>query len=349
MSQDYFKRIHSQTPTRLWINNPGGDDLDRAINAGAVSCTTNPNYCRKLIQDEPEFIDPIMDSAIQQFEDDNEAAEAVVYHATARVTDRFRPLYEQSGGTCGFVTIQDDPRRDDDVDAVLKAAGRYRDLGPNFMIKVPVIKAGCAAIEELVAQDIPICATEVFSIAQAIYICDLYERASGKCGKTPPFYVTHIAGIFDQYLGALVKESGIDIAPEILEQAGCYVSRKEYRLIQERAYHATLLGGGARSTRHFTELVGGALHITINWSTADELIQADMPVVSRIDHTTPEAVVQELDEKLDDFHKAIDPDALSVDEFESYGPLLLFRSMFLDGYGSLLSEIGRRRSLIKGS
>ena len=348
MSQDYFTRVHTQTPTRLWINNPWGDDLDRAINAGAANCTTNPTYCWKLIQDDPEFIDPIMDSAIRQFEDDNEAAEAVVYHATARVMDRFRPLYEQSIGTCGFVTIQDDPRRDDDVDAVLKAAVTYRDLGPNFMIKVPVIKAGCTAIEELVAQDIPICATEVFSIAQAIYICDLYERASKRCGKTPPFYVTHIAGIFDQHLGAVIEKSGIDVAPEVLEQAGCYVSREEYRLIKERAYRTTLLGGGARSTSHFTELVGGDLHITINWSTADELIQADMPVVSRIDHTTPEAVVQELDEKLEDFHKAIDPDALSVDAFASYGPVVLFRSMFLNGYGSLLSEISRRRNMITG-
>ena len=344
MTSDYFKRLHAQTPTRLWINNPWQDDLDKSIQAGAVCCTTNPAYCSKVIQNEPDFIYPIIDSVVKEIDDDDEAAEAVVYRATARVLDSFGPLYEQSAGQYGFVTIQDDPRRDRDFEAIIKAAKRYRNLGPNFMIKVPVIQAGCAAMEELVSEDIPICATEIFSIAQAIYICELYERASAKCNKRPPFYVTHIAGIFDDHLANVVKQEGIEISPQVLEQAGCYLSRQEYHLLKERGYPGTLLGGGARSTRHFTELVGGDLHITINWSTAEQIMQANPPIVSRIDQETPAEIIEELSEKFSDFRKAIDPNGLGLEEFEDYGPVVLFRNAFLKGYGNLLDEIAKRRA-----
>ena len=46
----------------------------------------------------------------------------------------------------------------------------------------------------------------------------------------------------------------------------------------------------------------------------------------------------------DDIEKAIG--GLSLEEFEDFGPLLLFRSMFLEGYYHLLVEIAKRRALL---
>ena len=141
----------------------------------------------------------------------------------------------------------------------------------------------------------------------------------------------------------MAEREGVEISQQALEQAGCYVSRQEYNLLKERGYHATLLGGGARSTRHFTELVGGDLHITINWSTAEQIIRANTPVVSRIGQTTPAEIIEELAEKFSDFRRAIEPDGLGIEEFEDFGPVVLFRSSFLKGYGILLDEIAKRR------
>jgi transaldolase len=211
------------------------------------------------------------------------------------------------------------------------------------MAKIPVIEGGLEALEDCVAQDIPICATEIFSIAQTIHMCELYERAVEKTGKRPPFFVTHITGIFDEYLGKVVKREGIDIDPEVLAQAGCIIARKEYQLLKERGYQTTMLGGGARGTHHFTEMVGGAVHVTINWSTAQEIIDAGMPVVSRMDAEAPQSVIDELNEKLIDFRKAYREDGLSVEEFGEYGPVQLFRNAFLKGWYLLLAEIPTRR------
>jgi transaldolase len=218
-----------------------------------------------------------------------------------------------------------------------------RKLGPNYMAKIPVVAGGLEALETCVAENIPICATEVFAISQAIHVCDRYERAAEKTGNRPPFFVTHITGIFDEYLGKVAKRESIKIAPDVLAQAGCTIARKEYQLIKEKGHQTTMLGGGARGTYHFTEMVGGNIHVTINWSTAQEIIDAGTPVVSRIDEETPQSVIDELCEKFIDFRRAYYEDGLTVDEFAGYGPVQLFRNAFLKGWYLLLAEIPSRR------
>lgn len=347
-SSGFFHRVTQETPTRFWINNPIGSDIEQAIEAGAINVTTNPAYCSKLIKNDPEYIRGVIDEVIGEERNDDAAADLVYQKATLRVMDRFLTLYEQSEGAWGYVTIQADPREDQDPDAIVKAALRHRCLGKNYMAKIPVIPSGAKAIETMVAEDIPICATEVFSISQAVYIGELYEQAAERYGNHPPFFVTHITGIFDEYLQRVVKRDSIDITSEVLEQAGCAVARKEYRILKERGYKATLLGGGARGPRHFSEFVGGEFHITINWSLAQELIEADGPVVSRIEVETPRSIIDELCEKLPDFRKAFQEDGLAPEEYEDFGPLQLFRNNFLEGYYRLLAEIAARRALNPG-
>jgi len=165
------------------------------------------------------------------------------------------------------------------------------------------------------------------------------NNPSGASGKCPLFYVTHITGIFDEYLGKLVQKQGIGISAEALAWAGSSVARKQYSLLRERGYPGTMLGGGARSTRHFTDFVGGDFHITINWSTVQELLEWDPPVVSRIGVATPPAILAELSARLPDYHRAFDEGALPIEEFTEFGPVQLFRNNFIAGYNRLLAEL----------
>ncbi|MBU8902452.1 MAG: hypothetical protein KOO69_06910, partial [Victivallales bacterium] len=346
MSKHYFQRIHEQTETRLWINNPNSEEMQKAIAAGAVSCTSNPAYGAKLLQSDPEYMNQVIDEVILEEGDCEKAAPIVYQRIVARAIDVFMPLYKKSNGKMGFVTIQDDPRNDEDVDATIKSVlDNHEKLGKNYMAKIPVIPGGLEALELCVEKNIPICATEVFSIAQAIRMCEIYQAAAKKTGNHPPMYLTHIAGIFDEYLQKVVAREGIDISPEILGQAGCIVARKQYRIMKERGYEAIMLGGGARELKHFTGIVGGDAHVTINWSTAAELIEEDMPLESKIDLEAPTEVVEELLAKLPDFKKAYEEDGLSVDEFAQYGPVQLFRNSFLNGWYTLLAAICKRKNL----
>jgi transaldolase len=90
-------------------------------------------------------------------------------------------------------------------------------------------------------------------------------------------------------------------------------------------------------------MVGDDVHVTINWSTAQELIDVDGPVVDRMSESTSQETVRELSERFPDFRKAYDEQGLSVDEFADYGPGQLFRNAFLKGWYLLLAEIVSRR------
>jgi len=335
--------LHRETPTRFWVNNPSGAELEQAIAAGAINCTTNPAYCSKLLASDKDYLHGLIDQVIRETRDDETAAAWVYQRASQRVMERFLPLYEQSQGRYGYVTMQDDPRQDQNAEAAIRCVLDNRQLGPNFMAKIPVIRGGLEALEACVEENVPICATEVFSIAQAITMCERYEQAARRTGKRPPFYVTHISGIFDEYLEKVARREGIPIAPEVLAQAGCAVARKEYRLLKERGYSTTLLGGGARGVHHFTEMVGGDVHVTINWSTAQEIMDAGTPLIPRMETETPAAVIDELCEKFPDFRKAYFEDGLALDEYADFGPVQLFRNAFLKGWYLLLAEIPSRR------
>ena len=347
MSSDYFHRLHRDTATRFWVNNPSGAELDQALAAGAVSCTTNPAYCAKLLQSDPAYIRGVIDGVLQHETHEIEAAAVRVYQRAAqRLIDGFRPLYEQSGGAYGYVTLQDDPCLDQDTVATIHGALENRRLGPNYMAKIPVIRGGIEALEACVAENIPICATEIFAVAQAIQMCERYEVAAQRSGNRPPFFVTHISGIFDQYLGVVARRDGIEVDAAVLNQAGCAIARKEYRLLKERGYLGILLGGGARGAHHFTEMVGGDAHVTINWSTAQEIIDADKPIVPRMIEGDPSAeAIAELREMFPDFRKAYDEDVLTVEEFADFGPVQFFRNAFLNGWYLLLAEVAARRNV----
>ncbi len=347
MPNGYFHRVHKDTQTRFWINNPSADDLEKAIAAGAVNCTTNPSYCSKLLQSEPKYIRGVIDQVVKTEKNTDRAAMKVYHTVSARIMERFLPLYKASGGKEGYVTIQDDPRRDYDADHTVKVNLKAAKLGRNFMAKIPVISGGSEAIGELVARNIPVCATEIFSVSQAVHICERYKKAAKKSGNRPPFYVTHITGIFDQYFADLVRTENISIDPAILAQAGTVIARKQYKVLKQRGYDGLMLGGGARHLGHFTEFVGGDMHVTINWSTAAELIAKDPPAENRIDLPAPKEVVRELSAKLPGFRRAYEDDGMDLGEFADFGPVMLFKTMFLNGYIRLLDEVIDRRARVK--
>ena len=344
MSEGYFHRLHQETPTRLWINNPTLAEADLAIAAGAISCTTNPAYSARIIKMEPERAARSIDAAIKESANDQLAADIAQQRIVKEIMEKFLPLYHQAPGKQGLVSIQGNPHLDEDPAQIVDEAMRFREISPNFITKIPCTAAGLKAFEQLIPLDMPIIATEVFAMSQASEVCELYQRVSQQCGKHPPFYVTHISGIFDECLAKTAEREGIEVSPEALAQAGCILARRQYAMMRKRGYNITLMGGGARGPHHFTEMVGGALHVTINWSTAEEIIKADPPITSRINAAAPEAIVDELCEKLPDFRAAYRDDGLTIEEFGEFAPLQFFRNMFVKGWDTLADTVREHRA-----
>lgn len=341
--QGYFHRVQALTPTRFWINNPTCDQARLAIEAGAVSCTTNPAYVSKLLgsgNESPSVREAIKRALSKGADNISEAAARVARDMLVPLLKEFLPLYEESPRKKGFVSIQGDPYSEHDPDRIIKEALEDVKLGKNVIAKIPVTRAGLAAVEYLVARDIPVIATEIMSIAQMIAVCEAYGRASGKSGHEPPLYVTHITGIFDEHLNHLAAAGSISVGRDALFQAGLIVARRQYKMMIERDYPGVLLGGGARGLHHFTEMVGGRLHVTINWNgAADRLLENDPPVVDRMDCAVPEQYLEELLFNVPDFERAYRSDGLTVDEFADFGPVRLFRSQFMTGWDILTEAV----------
>jgi transaldolase len=346
LSERYFQRVTRQSPTKFWINNPTRDQADWAIAEGALGCTNNPSYSQKMIDHPVEgaYASNLLDEALRENGDNEEAIALFQRKLVKPIADKFMAVYNRNPQQDGFVSIQGDPINEHDPTVIIHDALENRKLGKNICCKIPTTSAGLAAMEALVTEDVPLNATEIFGVSQMISICEMYEKVARKSGKAPKLYVSHIAGIYDDYLQAYVKDQQIDISPDVLHQAGLAVARKVYRIMQERGYRATFIGGGARGLHHFTEMVGGDVCITINWEgTADKLLESNPPVIYRLFNPVPQKVIDELMEKLPDFKRGYLEDGLAVAEYEHFGPVELFRSIFTSSWKRIQAIIVERR------
>jgi transaldolase len=345
-TESYFMRVTHQTPTEFWINNPTRDQADQAISQGATGCTNNPSYTQKMVDHptEGQYAMKLLDESIREVKKEEDTIAEFQRRLVKPIAEKFLPIFQNSSGLKGFVSIQGDPIHEEDPDIIIREALENRKLAPNICCKIPTTKSGLQAMQYLVGKDVPLNATEIFGIHQAVLMCETYQKASRKYGKAPVLYISHIAGIYDDYLQDVVRKENIDISPDVLWQAGLAVARKLYQIMEERHYPGIFIAGGARGLHHFTEMVGGKVCCTINWEgTADRLLEQDPPVVYRLFNPVPQKVIDELIEKLPDFKRGYLEDGLEIEEFENFGPVCLFRSIFIKSWNQVLDLIRDQR------
>ena len=342
----YFHRVSQEMQTDLWVNNATLEHAQVAIEAGAVSASTNPTYPSKLPTD---YLNGLIDAALEQDHNDDQIAEEVYRQTVRNLQKVFMDRYDQSKGLEGLVAIQGDPRVNADKEAVLEGALEYfQKMDRNIIVKVPATPVGAYALEELTAMGRPTIATLGFSVDQAVYLSEAYERGlqrlKSKSDQQPVCYIVYIAGIFEDSLKKQNEEMGNPIPIEVIEQAGNAVHREVYRILKQRQFKTRLIGGGARGLHHFTGQIGGDQAITIGWDMIDKLQKLDEPVLSRIEDRIPDDVVATLDKVLPDFGKSLREHSLKPEEFVEFPPVALFQNAFLSGVNKLLTAIADRKN-----
>ena len=114
--------------------------------------------------------------------------------------DAFLPLFEQTNGGDGFVSIDVNPEFADDTNRTIEEAKRLWDAvnRPNAMIKIPATLAGLPAIESSIRAGINVNATLIFSLGRYIEVMEAYMiglegrlEAGGSLD-----YVTSVASFF---------------------------------------------------------------------------------------------------------------------------------------------------------
>ncbi len=341
----YFHRVEQEAGTRFWINNVTRAQARLAIEAGAVGATQNPAYLSKVIgsKDDGAWIDSIIEELLRVYPDDGQLVSELQRRVIAGVAEEFMPLYQSTGGARGLVSIQADPYHEDTA-TILDNAEKCRAMMPNCLIKIPATKDGLDAIGTLIAERVPVLATEVMSIDQVIEVAELHKEKTSGVKNPAPFIFAHINGIFDEHLEETARKEGIQVSPEAMRVPALALGQAIHHRLEEGGYSAEYLAGGARGLHHFTDWVGARGGVTINWAgSADKLIELNERAEDRFAKPVDEKLIEELLDKLPDFKKAYTPGSLTSGEYEAFGPVVRFRNQFEAGWKAALEYVAAKR------
>jgi transaldolase/glucose-6-phosphate isomerase len=230
--------------------------LDQLISDGVRGMTSNPTIFEGAISKSSSY-----DSDIRLGVERKWTADQVFEHLAvtdvARAADKLRPVYDQSKGADGYVSIEVSPALAHDTEGSLIEARRLWNSvnRPNVMIKIPGTTEGMPAIRLLLAEGLNINITLMFSLAQYVdvletYLAALEERAAkgldiSRVSSVASFFVSRVDSVADKQLEASGHK-------ELLAKAAianACLAYKHYLQVSATDRWEKLLAKGARVQR----------------------------------------------------------------------------------------------------
>jgi transaldolase len=150
-------------------------DLENLVHDGLRGVTSNPSIFEKAIAGSDDY-----DAALRRLSAEErlpqEMYEALAIQDVRMATDVLRPVYDETGGDDGYVSLEVNPDLAYDTEGTVEEARRLFDAvdRPNVMIKVPATPEGVPAIEALISEGINVNATLMFSLGQYDAVSEAY-------------------------------------------------------------------------------------------------------------------------------------------------------------------------------
>ncbi|MDA2914262.1 bifunctional transaldolase/phosoglucose isomerase, partial [Acidobacteriia bacterium AH_259_A11_L15] len=214
-------------------------ELERLIKEdGLRGVTSNPTIFEKAIAGSKDYDDGLR---VRLGRDPHTEA-AVLFETLAvediqKAADAFRPVYESTQGTDGFVSLEVSPRLAHDTEGTLAEARRlWKALArPNVMIKVPATPEGIPAITALIAEGISVNVTLMFSLAHYDAVAQAYLRGLERCtepqrvASVASFFVSRVDTAVDRKLETVGSPDGLSLRGRI----AIANSKRVYKRFQE--------------------------------------------------------------------------------------------------------------------
>ena len=327
----YKSPLHEMTqttPTVLWNDSASRHELTYSIEHGGVGATCNPVIVVGMLKKELATWKGRILSLIEELPEatEDQLGWHLVREISAQGAALLKTIFEAQAGRNGRLSIQTDPRLYRDTHAMLRQAEEFDQLAPNMIVKIPATRAGIPAMEEATYRGISINATVCFTMPQCIAVAEAIERglqrreAEGKAIRQMGPVCTIMVGRLDDWLKVIAEREGIIVDPSCLEWAGVAVFKRTYQHFRKRGYRVRLLSAAFRNHMHWSELIGGDVVISPPYSWQVRFNGSAIKVQSRIDLPIKPDILRGLVDNFAEFRKAYEPDGLSVDEFDSYGP-----------------------------
>ncbi|HML38606.1 MAG TPA: transaldolase family protein [Bacillota bacterium] len=335
--------------TRYWNDSCSIGELAYAIERGAVGATTNPVIVKGVLEKEldsyREYIAGLVKDNPTKSED--ELAWIVIEKMAADGAKLLEPLFDTKTGA-GRISIQTNTKYFNNAEKLVEQAVYFNTLAPNMQVKAPATSAGIKAFEEMTYRGVSINATVSFTATQALAVGEAVERglarreAEGLDNSKLNPVCTIMVGRLDDWLRESAEKKGICIDPCALHYAGIACVKKAYRIYKEKGWKTKLLSAAYRTPLQWLEFIGGDMIMTIPYKNQVAFNGSDFEIRARMDDEVDPYYIKEL-RKHPDFVKAYD--GMSVEEFDTYGPVNKTLDQFANGYDDLVKII--RKFMIK--
>jgi len=218
----------------LWLDNITRDllktgTLKKYVDELSVTgLTSNPTIFDHAIKNSTAY-----DTAIREKLANGKSGEKLFFELALEdlttAANLFRPIYDQTDGVDGWVSLEVSPLLAHDTASTLAAAkDLYARAGrPNLFIKIPGTKEGLPAIEEAIFAGVPINVTLLFSREQYLAAAEAFLRGIERrmeAGLKPG--VGSVASVFISRWDAAVAGK----VPEALRnQLGIAIAKRTYK------------------------------------------------------------------------------------------------------------------------
>ncbi len=241
-------------------------ELDRLIEEdGLAGMTSNPTIFDAAISDTDLYDDVIRECGPDMEPD--EIFEKLAVADVQEAADHFRPLFDESEGRDGFVSIEVRPALAYDTEGTVEEVRRLwaSCARPNVMVKIPGTREGLPAIRRCLADGININITLLFSVDRYLEVMDAWfdafrERVDrgepvARLSSVASFFVSRVDSKVDGRLEKLLEKAGEEERARIeglMGRIGIANARIAYERFEERfrsADFAALQEVGARLQR----------------------------------------------------------------------------------------------------
>src|SRR3954453_11691126 len=207
--------------TSIWLdqirlNLIESGELERLVKYESLrGVTSNPAILEKAILGSDDYDELIEEDAGKGLD-----ARTIYDHLAVKTVqdacDVLRPVYDESGGADGFVSIEVEPDIAFDTQKTMESARHYWQVvdRPNVMVKIPGTTEGEPAIEEMTYEGVNVNVTLLFSVESYARVADAYirglERRKDEGKDMSPqsvasFFVSRVDTEVDKRLEAIGK------------------------------------------------------------------------------------------------------------------------------------------------
>ena len=258
--QDFGQSIWYDNIERKMLHS---GNLARLIDEdGLRGVTSNPTIFEKAISSSNDYDESLAKWLhIETHQDSRSLFYNLAIEDIQGAADLLKPVYDDTQGRDGYVSLEVSPDIAYDVKATIAEAERLHDRvnRSNLMIKVPATEEGVVAFENLVAKGINVNVTLLFSIARYKEVVDAYLAGLetrlrqgltiSNIASVASFFVSRVDSAVDKLLEQVKPNNAVATLQGRTAIANAKLAYAWYQRVFESPQFETLRQAGANTQR----------------------------------------------------------------------------------------------------